>query len=187
MDKPRRIILASGSPRRKDLLAAAGYTFKVVVSDVDETIADDVTVEEAAEQLAQRKAQRVAELIGTDETILAADTIVTLDGRIYGKPDSPEEACSMLRELSGRSHRVITGVCLIAHNGISLFSETTEVTFRELSDEEIDTYVSTGEPLDKAGSYGIQGKGNALVDHIEGDYDNVVGLPVQKLRRYLLP
>ena len=179
------IILASGSPRRKELLARAGYEFSIVVSDADESVPAGLDPEQVARHLARAKASAVAAITDAGHTVIGADTIVVLDGRIFGKPESDEDAFQMLSELSGRAHEVITGVCIVDGSFVDTFSETTEVVFRSLSDDEIRDYIATGEPADKAGAYGIQGLGGRLVDHIEGDYDNVVGLPVVALVEHL--
>lgn len=191
------IILASGSPRRKELLEREGVPFTVRVSEVDETLEPDILRDphEAAKKLAERKAGAVVqEVLGADyvgaAAVIGADTMVVLNGRIYGKPANEEEAKRILRELSGRVHQVITGVSVWLISapdkenislGFRTLTETSHVTFKELSDEEIEAYVATGEPLDKAGAYGIQGEGGALVKGVAGDYDNVVGLPVKRL------
>lgn len=182
----KHILLASASPRRRELLARANYDFEVIVSDADETVPPQLTPLQAAQHTARAKALAVARSAPEDALVIGADTMVVLDGHIYGKPQDASQACEMLRELSGKTHEVITGVCLAepdhdANIRIETFAEVTKVTFRELSDAEIEAYVDTGEPMDKAGAYGIQGKGGALVDHIEGDFDNVVGLPVTAL------
>lgn len=191
------IILASGSPRRSELLEREGVPFTVRVSEVDETLEPDILrdPQEAAKKLAERKAGAVVqEVLGVDyvgaAAIIGADTMVVLNGRIYGKPRDEEDAKRILRELSGRVHQVMTGVSVWlvsapdAENvslGFRTFVETSHVTFNELSEEEIAAYVATGEPLDKAGAYGIQGEGGALVKGVAGDFDNVVGLPVKRL------
>lgn len=191
------IILASGSPRRSELLEREGVPFTVRVSEVDETLEPDILrdPQEAAKKLAERKAGAVVqEVLGADyvgaAAIVGADTMVVLNGRIYGKPRDEEDAKRILRELSGRVHQVMTGVSVWlvsapdAENvslGFRTFVETSHVTFNELSEEEIAAYVATGEPLDKAGAYGIQGEGGALVKGVAGDFDNVVGLPVKRL------
>ena len=203
-----RLVLASGSPRRVELLTEMGFDPIVRPQDIDEEAAlkafangfdedfdeeldEQPTCEEMVRHLAECKAMSALE----DETkpgevILAADTIVAIDGKELGKPHSEEDAIEMLRALSGRTHEVSTGVCLLSptrtdgHRSFS-FYETTRVTFYELDDATIEAYVKTGEPLDKAGAYGIQGLGRALVRTIEGDYFNVVGLPVAKTMRTL--
>ena len=191
------IILASNSPRRRELLEREGVSFTVRVSEVDETLEPDVLrdPQEAAKKLAERKAGAVVqEILSADyvgaAAIIGADTMVVQAGRIYGKPADEKDAKRILRELSGRAHQVITGVSVWLLSapdkenvslGFRTFVETSHVTFNELSDECIDAYVATGEPLDKAGAYGIQGEGAALVKDVAGDYDNVVGLPIKRL------
>lgn len=179
------LILASGSPRRKELLARTGRTFRVVVSDADEIAPKDMAPIDVAMHNARAKALAVASGQPACATVIGADTIVVLDGRIFGKPLDERDAHRMLRELSGKTHQVITGVALARAGQCETFAEITDVCFRELSDEEIAAYVASGEPLDKAGAYGIQGAAGTFVDHIEGDYDNVVGLPVARLERTL--
>lgn len=184
-----KIILASGSPRRKELLAQAGYDFIIEVSDADENIQADHPGE-LVEELSHRKAEAVAKQHQNfakkedgEITIIGADTVVAIDGKILGKPDGEEGAVRMLRSLSGRTHQVYTGVSLLLLSEGRLMAEKkfhvcTDVTMRELSDEEICWYVSTGEPMDKAGAYGIQGKAAMFIAGIHGDYYNVVGLPL---------
>ena len=140
---------------------------------------------EVAMHNARVKALAVAANVPDSATIIGADTIVVLDGCVFGKPADEEDARRMLSDLSGKTHQVITGVCLVRGEQCTTFAETTNVYFRELTAGEIDAYIATGEPLDKAGAYGIQGAASAFVDHIEGDYDNVVGLPVTRLERAL--
>ncbi|WP_203361600.1 Maf family protein [Bacillus sp. REN10] len=179
-----KIILASGSPRRKELLQKIGLPFTVVVSDVDETISHPMSSEEIVMQLASRKAYAVAKDHEQD-VVIGADTIVVLDGEILGKPQDRNDAKRMLKQLSGREHSVYTGVAIMQANKQYLFYEKTNVTFWELSDEEVDAYLDSGEPFDKAGAYGIQGAGAILVKKIDGDYFSVVGLPVASLYRQL--
>lgn len=179
------LILASGSPRRKELLARTGRAFRVVVSNADEIAPKDMAPIDVAMHNARAKALAVASGQPACATVIGADTIVVLNGRIFGKPVDERDARRMLRELSGKTHQVITGVALARAGQCETFAEITDVCFRELSDEEIAAYVASGEPLDKAGAYGIQGAAGAFVDHIEGDYDNVVGLPVARLERTL--
>jgi septum formation protein len=179
-----KIILASASPRRKELLKNAGIEFETVVSDADETVTGFLNTEEIAVTIAKRKAQAVA-VKYPDRIVLAADTVVTLDGEVLGKPKDEREAASMLRLLSGKTHSVFTGVCIAEKGKIKSFTESTRVKFYELTEDEIDAYVRTGEPMDKAGAYGIQGRGCLFVRSIEGDYFNVVGLPVAKVARVL--
>ena len=178
------LILASGSPRRKELLETAGLDFKVVVAEVQEKIPAGATPEEAVKSLALQKAQAVAEKY-PDKIVLGADTVVVSDGKILGKPKSEGNAVEMLTSLSGRVHKVCTGVAIICGEKVENFCEITEVEFNSLSEDEIRDYVKTGEPMDKAGAYGIQGKGCVLVKKINGDYFNVVGLPVSKVYRKL--
>ena len=178
------LILASGSPRRKELLETAGLTFRITVADITEVIPDGASPEEAVMSLAMQKAQAVAEL-NPDCVVLGSDTVVVNDGRILGKPADEADAKDMLRALSGKTHKVCTGVAIIGPEKTKNFCETTEVEFHELTEKEISDYVKTGEPMDKAGAYGIQGKGCVLVKRINGDYFNVVGLPVSKVYREL--
>lgn len=185
MNDETGLILASGSPRRKELLARTGRTFRVVVSDADEIAPKDMAPVDVAMHNARGKALAVASGQPASATVIGADTIVVLDGRIFGKPIDERDAHRMLRELSGKTHQVITGVALAHEGNCETFAEITDVCFRELSDAEITAYIATGEPLDKAGAYGIQGAAGTFVDHIEGDYDNVVGLPVARLERAL--
>lgn len=185
MNEEAELILASGSPRRKELLARTGRSFRVIVSDADEIAVADMEPASVAMQNARVKALAVAANAPDSATVIGADTIVVLDERIFGKPSDEEDARRMLGELAGKTHQVITGVCLARDGQCETFAETTNVCFRKLSASEIDAYIATGEPLDKAGAYGIQGAAGAFVDHIEGDYDNVVGLPVARLERAL--
>ena len=179
----RKIILASGSPRRKELLELADVPFEIVVSEVEETIGAYLSPSDIVMSLALQKASAVAEN-HSDHVVLGADTIVTYDSRILGKPSNEAEAKEMLRLLSGNT-QVYTGVAIISKEKTVTFYERTEVTFWGLTEEEIDVYVASKEPLDKAGSYGIQGKGSIFVQHIQGDYYSVVGLPIARLVREL--
>jgi septum formation protein len=181
------LILASASPRRKELLEQAGLSFTVVPSDVDE---DEITITEPdhyVRYLAEAKARDIADRY-PENWVLGADTIVLLDRLILGKPGTRDEAFSMLKKLSGRSHFVFTGFCLACHskNRIVSGAVKTLVRFKELSDAEITWYVNTPEPYDKAGAYAIQGLGTFLVKDIEGSYTNVVGLPVCEIMETLL-
>jgi nucleoside triphosphate pyrophosphatase len=185
------LVLASASPRRQDLLHSAHISFMVQPTDIDETPHPGESSRECAERLAQEKALAVWRLRPQD-VVLGADTIVVVDDVILGKPANAEDAARMLRLLSGRIHQVITGVCLVHPNkpGIEnrelrTASETTLVTMTELSDNEIREYVATGEPMDKAGAYAIQGMASRWIPRIEGDYSNVVGLPVALVYRML--
>lgn len=176
-----KIVLASGSPRRSEILKNAGYEFTVRVADADETLPEGITPENAVMYLAELKGVAVDRK--SDEVVISADTVVACDGKILGKPADIEEAKSMLKLLSGRTHSVFTGVCIKSEDKKTVFYEKTDVTFYELSDSEINEYVVTKEPMDKAGAYGIQGKGAVLVEKINGDYLNVVGLPMARLHR----
>ncbi|MDR2753970.1 MAG: Maf family protein [Oscillospiraceae bacterium] len=175
-------ILASASPRRKELLTLAGIDFAVCPAEADETLAPGVPPEQAPVLLAARKAQAVA-ATHPAACVIAADTIVTIDGKILGKPRDKDDAAAMLRLLSGREHRVVTGVCLRQGAKTHAFAHETVVHFYPLRDDEIAAYIATGEPMDKAGAYGIQGKGGLLAARLEGDYYNVVGLPIARLLR----
>ncbi|MEM5787361.1 MAG: Maf family protein [Syntrophobacteraceae bacterium] len=183
----RSLILASGSPRRKRLLESVGIEFQVRPSDVEEIDSPGNTPEIAAEEWADLKAHSVS-LQFPDAWVLGADTIVVLDGRIFGKPSDRTMAEQMLTTLSGRVHEVITGICL-AHAGRSTRRKgrvSTRVEFKHLSREEIQAYIGTGEPMDKAGAYGIQGAGAFLVRSVEGSYSNVVGLPLCETIEWLM-
>ena len=175
----RPLILASKSPRRSQLLREAGFDFTVQTFDVDESFPADMPVEDVAPWLAQRKAQAAAHLIQDQEIILSADSVVILDGVIYNKPEDYADAFRMLRLLSGKQHTVVTGVCLLAKEQEKLFAGVTQVWFAELTDAEIDYYIRTCHPFDKAGSYGAQDWiGHCKITRIEGTFQNVMGLPV---------
>ncbi|OIK14339.1 Maf family protein [Bacillus sp. MUM 13] len=178
------VILASSSPRRKELLNFLQIPFQSVPSNIDETIEPGTSAAEAVKDLAYRKA---AEISGDyhDHCIIGSDTVVSLNGEILGKPSGREDAKRMLQSLSGCTHTVHTGVAIMHGARSTVFSESTEVVFWELSDDEIENYLDSGEPFDKAGSYGIQGFGSLLVKEIHGDYFTVVGLPVSRLAREL--
>ncbi len=178
------IILASASPRRKELLSLAGIDFVIKVADVNEVIDPSLTPDGVVMSLAKQKAQAVASE-NPDSLVIGADTVVVLDGKILGKPKSEENAVELLSMLSGRVHTVHTGVALIKDEKIKTFCEATKVEFYHLTEEEIKAYVATKEPMDKAGAYGIQGKGCILIRKIDGDYFNVVGLPVSAVYREL--
>ena len=180
------IILASNSPRRRELLAQIGIRdFQILSPDVDETVEPGLSPARMVETLSLRKARAAAGRAGADDLILAADTVVALDGRVLGKPRDQGEAFAMLSALSGREHRVYTGVTVLGGGQAATEHEETAVAFRALSPEEIRDYIATGEPMDKAGAYGIQGVGALLVQGIRGDYCNVVGLPLFRLGRML--
>jgi septum formation protein len=182
----REIVLASASPRRRDILRALGLGFEVDPADIDETPPDGASVDAVVAGLSLRKAQDAAPR-HRNALVVAADTLVDLDGRILSKPVDESDARAMLQAMSGRSHRVATGLVLLdaATNEAQTVLVETEVTFRPMSEAEIDAYVATGEPMDKAGSYGIQGLGAAFVQRIDGDYYNVAGLPVAALNDLL--
>lgn len=192
------ILLASASPRRRALLERAGVKFRVMASDVDEKLSEELLADPhaAAQELAQRKAGAVVQQVLASNphdaayVVIGADTMVVLDGRIFGKPHSASEGKGMLRKLSGKTHQVITGVSvwMVAADaqgsvnvGRKTFDETSFVTFKELDDATIEGYLRLGESYDKAGAYAIQGEGAKLVAETSGDYDNIVGLPVAKL------
>ncbi|MFC4455710.1 Maf family protein [Deinococcus sonorensis] len=179
----RSLILASGSPRRRDLLTGLGLTFTVVVSDLDE-VSDETAPERVAEDLARQKARAVAER-HPDALVIAADTLVALDGQILGKPRDTAENRVFLSRLSGQRHQVYSGVAVMDAGRLASGVERTEVQFRPLRPAELDHYAASGEGLDKAGGYGIQGLGMALVARIEGDYSNVVGFPLGLVMRLL--
>ena len=179
-----RIILASRSPRRQELIANITEDFTVIVSEAEEILPEGVAPEEVPAYLAAVKARTVA-AAHPDAAVIGADTVVILDGAILGKPRDKDDAVRMLRALSGRVHTVVTG-CTVCQDGkATSFSELTRVEFYPLSDREILEYIATGEPFDKAGAYGIQGRGCVLVKRIEGDFFNVMGLPVARLKREL--
>ncbi len=175
------LVLASASPRRAQILRALGVGIRVVVSGAEERLGPGEEAGAAAERLARLKAAAVARVEAPP--ILGADTVVVCEGRILGKPASPDDAREMLRLLSGRTHEVVTGLCLIASGATLSGIERTAVTFARMNPEEIDWYVSTGEPMDKAGAYHIDGRGALFVSAVAGSPSNVAGLPVPLLRR----
>lgn len=177
------MILASGSPRRGEILSMLGYAYTRDVADCDEDTGD-LPADRAVALLAERKAAAVADR-HPGEWVLGSDTLVTLDGSPIGKPADAADAARMLRALSGRTHTVYTGVCLLRDGAREVFVEEAKVTFYPLSEAQIARYVATGEPLDKAGAYGIQGRGAALVERVEGDFFTVMGLPAGALVRRL--
>lgn len=178
------IILASASPRRKELLETAGISFTVKVADVEEVIEKNMSADKVVMSLALQKASAVAK-DNPDAVVIGADTVVVLDGEILGKPKSEENAVELLMMLSGRVHTVYTGVAIIKGEKVKNFCEATQVEFYPLEKEEAEAYVATKEPMDKAGAYGIQGRGCVLIKRINGDYFNVVGLPVSAVYREL--
>lgn len=180
------IILASKSPRRQELLRLMEIDFRVVLKDVDESFPEGLSPEEVALYIAEKKAQAFDESI-TNEAVITADTIVVLDDQIIGKPETAEHAIEMLHRLSGRKHKVITAVCILHNHKLNKFFDVSEVLFRPLKDEEIRYYVKKYNPLDKAGSYGIQEWiGLVGIVRMDGSYTNVVGLPTEKLYQELL-
>ncbi len=182
-----RIILASKSPRRRQLLEEAGLPFQVKTLEVEENYPDDLAVEEVPVYLAKKKARASQALLQSDnDVILAADSVVILDGVIYGKPADEAEAHAMLAKLSGQEHQVITGVCLLTKDQEIAFGDLTKVKFAPLSKADIDYYVSNFKPFDKAGSYAIQEWiGLCKIEKIEGTYANVMGLPVERVWKAL--
>ena len=173
------LILASASPRRKELLTQMGLDFSVDPSDCDESFAISLPPAEMVAALSKAKAEAVFARHEND-IILAADTVVALDNEVLGKPTDPADAVRMLLRLSGKTHRVYTGVTVLAKDFAQTFVSDTAVTFTNLTKAEAEAYVATGEPLDKAGAYGVQGRGAVFVERIDGDYYTVVGLPVCK-------
>lgn len=180
------IILASKSPRRQELLKLMDIDFRVVLKEVDESYPDELSPAEIALYIATQKAEAFDEDI-TDEVVLTADTIVAIDGLILGKPESSDHAVEMLQRLSGRMHEVYTGVCLLYKGQYNKFYDRSEVFFRKLTDHEISSYVEEYQPMDKAGSYGIQQRiGLIGIERISGSYTNVVGLPTEKVYQQLI-
>jgi septum formation protein len=178
----KNIILASASPRRKELLEILKLNFSIISVNIDENLLPEESPHDAVRRLARLKAEAVMSRISGDSIVIAADTIVVLEGQIMGKPLNEDDARHKLSRLSGRRHEVITAVCVKMGEEIcEVEDETTRVYFRPLSAQEITAYVASGEPADKAGAYGIQGRGGLLVEKIEGCYFNVVGLPLSRL------
>ena len=178
------IVLASGSPRRYDLLKKLGWNIRVIVPEIDEHILPKESPEALCVRLSTEKAAKVAEIVSNNKDgtlVVAADTIVVLDGDVLGKPSGEEESVHMLKRLQGRAHDVLTGVSVIGKGKVLSGMERTKVSFRSLDYEAVRAYAATGEGADKAGAYAIQGKGSFLVSSIEGDYFNVVGLPLCRL------
>lgn len=183
-DTEDKIILASASPRRCELMGIITDNFEIITADVDETIEDGTSPEKAVMQLSLKKAEAVSEKY-RGRTVIGADTVVVCDGRILGKPENRENACEMLKMLSGRTHFVLTGVTITDGEKADTFFVSSDVTFFEMTDREILSYVESGEPDDKAGAYAIQGKGSLFVEKINGDYFNIVGFPVSEVNRHL--
>ncbi len=175
------LVLASASPRRQELLRNAGISFEVHPADIPEDPLPGESAKDCAERLAREKALAVARVrpnLSPNDVVLGADTVVVVDGALLGKPSDAADAARMLRMLSGRTHQVITGVCLVAGGVARVSSETTVVTVNRLTDQDIADYVASGEPMDKAGAYAIQAIASRWIPRIDGDYGNVVGLPV---------
>lgn len=183
-----RIILASKSPRRKELMQLLKLPFEIIVSDIDEQIDYNNDLVKEIEKLSYQKAEAVYK-DHKNALVIGSDTIVKIGNDVLGKPHSIEEAKKMLRELSDNTHQVVTAVTIINNDKVETFSEVAEVTFYPLSEEEIEEYVNTNEPMDKAGSYAIQGDGAKFIRHINGDFYTIVGLPVaelyHRLKKYL--
>ncbi|WLR44088.1 Maf family protein [Bacillus carboniphilus] len=179
----QHLILASKSPRRKELLKLITPSFDVIASDVSEHLDEEVSPHETVSTLSERKAKAIAQKY-VDSFVIGADTVVCFQGEILGKPHTPKHAKEILNLLSGRKHQVFTGVTIIHNNINETFFVETSVTFRSLEKDEIDSYIETKEPFDKAGAYGIQGYGALFVEEVHGDYNSVVGLPVS--RTYLV-
>jgi len=178
------LILASASPRRRELLTEAGIRFTVQPADIDETHRPGESPIAFTQRLAREKAEAIFAK-HPNATVLGADTIVVCDEEILGKPADETDAARMLKKLSGRDHQVITGVALIAPSGMQIHAEYTTVTMRKISEEEIKSYIATGEPMDKAGAYAIQGGAATFILQFDGDYTNVVGLPVKLVQQML--
>ena len=178
------IILASASPRRQELLSLICEEFEILPADIDETVSENIELELMPEYLATEKAKHIHNS-HFDDVVIGCDTGVFLDNMMLGKPKSEKEAFDMLSSLSGRTHKVITGCAIFHKDKFVSFSCTTEVEFYELTKEEIEAYIATGDCMDKAGAYGIQGKSTIFVKGIKGDFFNVVGLPVAMLNKYL--
>lgn len=180
----RKIVLASKSPRRKEILEKAGYDIEIRIQDADETLPKGILPEDAVKMLAEIKASAVKRNSG--EIVIGADTVVSLDGEILGKPKDENEAFLMLKRLSGREHEVFTGVCIMTDTNKKVFSDCSAVRFKNLSDEEITDYIKSGEPMDKAGAYGIQGLGGEFAAVTCGSFYNVMGFPIEKFNKNFL-
>ncbi len=183
----KKIILASSSPRRKALLEQVGLEFDIVISEVDEIVDPTLSPEEVVKSLAHQKAMAVASKVRGDTLVIGADTIVAINDEIIGKPRNKEEIYAMLKRLSGNTHKVITWVCIIdtSNNKSFIDQNTSYVTFRKIDDDEIMKYIASGEPTDKAGSYAIQGIASIFIEKIEGNYSDIVGLPLCTLDKML--
>ena len=190
-DENMKVILASGSPRRKELLAKLDMKFEVIVSDADETLNKNLVIQEQVKQLAYKKAKAVFESIEGNKIVIGADTMVFKENIIYGKPKDKEEAIKMLKDLQGCMHKVITGLCVLVENDGDvkeyLDYEISEVYVKSMSTEEILEWIKVGNPYDKAGGYAIQQEFMKFVEKINGNYENIVGLPISKLYDILKP
>lgn len=175
------LILASSSPRRKAILEEYGYKFDIVVREVDETMSDDLSIIDNVLMVSKKKALAVTSLC-ENKVIISCDTIVTYEDKIYGKPKDEEDAFCILKNLSGHTHEVISGVCIIAEDKIHNFCISSKVKFKSLSDNDIYNYIETKECFGKAGSYAIQGIGSSLVEKYEGDLNNIIGLPIEDIK-----
>ena len=181
-----KIVLASASPRRHELLGRIGITeFDIRIPEVEESFPEGLTPQQVVEHISREKAEAAAKLCTDDEIVITADTMVFLDQHRLGKPRDEEDALRMLTALQGRHHTVCTGVTVRRGDQVITEAETTQVYFRSATKEELLAYIATGEPMDKAGSYGVQGKGALLVEKLDGDFFNVMGLPVLRLSRML--
>jgi septum formation protein len=179
-----KVVLASASPRRKDLLSLIGFKYEIYCPNVDESIFEGETPESICSRLSVSKAESAFAFFA-DDLIIAADTLVTIDNSIFGKPYNADEARTMLNTLNGREHKVITGLTIIFKGKIITETESTIVWIRKLSEDDIEAYISTGEFRGKAGAYAVQGYASLFIERIDGDYFNVVGLPLQRLSRML--
>ncbi len=178
-----QLILASQSPRRKELMGLFHIPFTIQVADIDETMDESLPAQDEVARVSRLKAEATPH--GENDVVVAADTIVVCDGKVLGKPKDPDDAYRMLRLLSGKDHQVMTGLTVLRGNTATVCTEITDIHFRELTDKEIWDYIRTGDPMDKAGSYGIQGGAALFVERIVGDYYNVMGLPVCRLGQIL--
>lgn len=186
--KNYKFILASASPRRKELLSIYVKDFKIIPADIDETVPNNIALEDAPLYIAKEKTAAVFNKLNEDEIIITADTIVLLDNKLYGKPKNKLDAYNMIKTLSGKTHQVITGVCCYSKDKqINIeFSDITNVSFTDISDEIIEKYLDYAEYIDKAGAYAVQGSASMFVEKIEGCYDNIVWLPMGRLARNLI-
>ena len=183
IDFNRKVILASASPRRQELIKLIFENVEILPAECDETLPDGICVREAVEYLSKIKNEASSELTAKENLVISADTVVAVENEILGKPADKEDARRMITLLSGKVHQVYTGVTLSLNGKTTTFSEKTDVEFYHLTSEEIEEYISRSEPYDKAGSHGIQGKAGLLVKRINGDYYNVVGFPIARLKR----